>query len=341
MPNEQELKMREQARQSLERMQAFDCVTLPREQDLGSELNFKAVIPAAERLIGLYQQISVPSLADLPQQHLTTIHNQANADFNRLDEVRKFSQREGNAYERRNQLIKQIEDSYQSTFEKLHPLISYSTSKAADFKRLETEARAMIQSVEDQAAHLTNKLEDSQKTANAILEEIQKTAAEQGVSQQAVYFRDESQEHDTKADSWRRTTVRLAWLMGGYAVCSLFIHKIPGLKPDNTYESVQLAVSKVLIFAVISYMLYLAARNFLAHTHNAIVNKHRQNALMTFKALVDASKEDDNKDVVLTHAAACIFRPQTTGYSREGGSDAPSAKSVVELLSKPFSPDGG
>lgn len=340
MPNEQEENARKQAVQSLERMQNFDVSTLPREQELGSELNFKEVVPHAQRLIGLYQQISIPSLDDLPQQFLNTIHTQANADFNRLEEILKFSQREGNAYDRRNQLIKQIADSYDGAFTKLHPIIAYSTSKSADFKRLETEARAMIQAVEDRATELTKNLKQSQDQADGILAEIRKTAAEQGVSQKAVYFRDESKEHDDQAERWRKTTVRLAWLMGGYAFLSLFIHKVPGLKPENAYESVQLAVSKVLIFAVISYMLYLAARNFLAHKHNAIVNKHRQNALMTFKALVDAAKEDENKEIVLTHAAACIFRPQTTAYSREGGGSSPSAKSVVELLTKPFAPDG-
>ncbi len=127
--------------------------------------------------------------------------------------------------------------------------------------------------------------------------------------------------------------------MTAYAIASLFIHKIPILTPDTMYVSIQLAISKTLIFAVISYMLYLCARNFLANKHNAIVNKHRQNALMTYTAIMNAAKDIDQKEIVLTHAASCIFGPQNTGYSRADGSGAPSAKSVVELLMKPFTPD--
>ena len=119
-----------------------------------------------------------------------------------------------------------------------------------------------------------------------------------------------------------------------YAFASLFLHK--WIIPANTYETIQLGISKTLMFAVISYMLYLCSRNFLAHKHNAIVNKHRQAALQTYTALADAAQSQESRDVVLTHAAACIFSPQSTGYSKNMDSQAPSAKSVVELLTKPL-----
>ena len=68
----------------------------------------------------------------------------------------------------------------------------------------------------------------------------------------------------------------MANLLGAYAVLSLGIHKIPLIAPGNTYETVQMAISKILIFAVISFVLYLSARNFMSHKHNAAVNRHRQ-----------------------------------------------------------------
>jgi len=98
-----------------------------------------------------------------------------------------------------------------------------------------------------------------------------------------------------------------------------------------------MALSKVLIFAVISFVLYLSARNFLSHKHNAIVNRHRQNALMTYKAIVEATGDNQQtSDAILIHAASCIYAPQPTGYA--GSSDFQGAKSVIELLSKPLNP---
>lgn len=82
--------------------------------------------------------------------------------------------------------------------------------------------------------------------------------------------------------------------------------KLDLLKPQDIHESVQLLAAKLVSFTTAGYLLVLCARNCLAHTHNAIVNRHRQNALLTFQALVDAAKGEDKKDIVLTHAAACM-----------------------------------
>jgi type II secretory pathway pseudopilin PulG len=121
-----------------------------------------------------------------------------------------------------------------------------------------------------------------------------------------------------------------------------FAHKWSWLAPTSSYEAVQLGISKILIFGVIAYMLVLCARNFLSHTHNAIVNKQRQNALMTFKELADAARDEESKDVVLTHAAACIFAPQDTGYGRQAatsaGTSTPSIFGTLQHLTRSYPP---
>ena len=148
---------------------------------------------------------------------------------------------------------------------------------------------------------------------------------------QAVYFKDESTDHENSAKNWHTATVWLAILVVIYSIGTLFLHKIEFFNPKNSFESCQLIASKILIFVVLSYMLFLSAKNFLSHKHNAIVNKHRQNALMTFSALVDASGQEDGKETILNHASACIFSPQETGYVKQNP-DSSSAKSIVGLL---------
>lgn len=332
MATQQEDKLRQECQQSLARIQQFDPRTLAREEELGRDFNFQGVIQAANRLIGLYNQVSLTVLEDFPLTQLTSLKTQSDADYNRFEQILKFSAKQENAYNIRNDLIQKTDGAYQATFNALQPIIAYSTSKSADFKRLETEARAALQVIEDKANELTKKLEDDKKSSEQILEDIRKVAAEQGVSQQAIYFRDAAKDHETEATNWRKQTIRLSLVLGAYAVLTLGLHKIPWLKPEDLYQTVQLAISKVLIFAVLSYMLYLATKNYLAQKHNAVINKHRQNALMTYEALVGAAKETPNKEIILTHASACIFAPQPTGYSGGQISDGPVAKSVVELL---------
>lgn len=337
MPNQAEEKKRKEATESLTRMQQFDTAQLPNTEKLGSVLNFAGAVALADRLVALYQRISGSILPDLPQSQLTTLWQQANSDFNILKQILDFEP--GKPVTERDTLITQVDNAYQQAFNKLEPFISFSASRATDFQSLEREARAMIQSVQDQGAKLATELDAKGQQAEKILEDIRKAAAEQGVSQQAVYFKTAETEHATEAAKWLKSTIWVAVAMGIYAIASLFLHNIPGLKPINTYTSIQLAVSKALIFAVISYMLYLSSKNFLVHKHNAVINRHRQNALMTYTAILNAAKDLDQKEIILNHAAACIFTPQPTGYSRSGGAESPSAKSVVELLAKPLMPD--
>jgi len=337
MAEDVEKQLYEDCKNSLERLQNYDSNQLIREKELGSSLEFKEVLPFAEKLINLYKQISLNVLDDLPSNKLEQIKNKSNSDYSYFEEILKFTSEQENPHQIRQNLITKIKNAYQPTFDILHPIISYSTSKSADFKRLESEARSMIQSVKDHADELNKDLEKNKDEANQILEDIRKVAAEQGVSQQAIFFKEVSDCHEAQATKWQNATIWLSIALGLYAIASIFFHKIPFIKPENSQDTIQLAVSKVLIFAVMTYMLYLSAKNFLANKHNSIINKHRQTALMTFKALVDAAQNTDNKEIILTHASSCIFSPQNTGFGRESGPSSPTAKSVVELLTKPFS----
>ncbi len=320
----------DEATASLERMQTFDPDTLIREAELGSKKNFRNVVEPAKRLIALYARLSPLALQDFPDEKLNEIKNRANSDYQLFTQIQQFDP--DSTTVQRDQLIANIAQAYGPTFNTLHPLVAYSLHRSADFQRLDGEARATLQGVRDSAAELTRDLEESKTEARRILEEVRAAAAEQGVSQQAYYFKDTADAHTLDAETWRSRVIRLAWLTGLFAILSLLLHKLPYLKPEGGYDAVQIAVSKVLIFGVLSYMLYLSARNFLSHKHNAIVNRHRQQALQTYQALVSAAGDGANRDIVLTHAAACIFGPQNTGYSVDATHQGSSAKSVVELL---------
>ena len=131
-----EITARQECQKSLSRIQEFDPNVLARKDDLGSELNFQEVVPEANRLIGLYKQISQSVLEDLPQNQLDSLKNSANADYNRFEQILKFTTKQDNANAVRTGIVQQFAGAYQGTFSNLHPLISYSTSKSADFKRL-------------------------------------------------------------------------------------------------------------------------------------------------------------------------------------------------------------
>lgn len=326
----------DETKESLSRIQKFDAALLPRESELGSRLNFSDVVDPAQQLIDLYNRLSVTALQDFPDNILTPIRDNANSHFKLFTQILDFdpSQQDPNGV--RNNLIKQVEGAYQPAFQALHPYISYSLHRSADFQRLDSDARSTLQSIEDKANKISENLSQHEENAKAALDEIRRVAAEEGVTKQAAHFNAEYEHHKTEADRWQGYAVKLSIGLGVFAVVSLFIHKIPFFNPENTYDAIQLSISKVLIFSVIAYMLFLSSKNFLNHKHNAIVNKHRQNALMTHTALVEASGDEGVRDAVLLQAANCIFSPQSTGYTQTGESEASNQKSMIEILSRPI-----
>ena len=327
----------DQAREALERMQLFDVSTLPRENELGKHFSFKGAVDPARRLLNLYKRLPLSVLDDLPRTHLDQIHNQAQQDYSRLEQILSFDPGQENASAAHAKLIDQLgESAYQNAFKVLHSLISYSLQKSADFQRLEGDARATFQNIKDEASEITKELTQTKEEAASILDETRKVAAEQGVSQQAVYFKESADAHETAAGDWQKYTIWTALVLAAYSAVSFTFHKISYFAPTDTYQTIQLAVSKVLVFGVISFILYLCARNFLSHKHNAIVDRHRQNALMTYRALVDAAGDTPNKEVILVQAAACIFGAQGTGYTRDSSPKPPGAQSVIEFMSQPL-----
>lgn len=323
-----------EATEALERVQQFDAASLSREGDLGKQMNFSEAVAPAEALLKIYKRIPLTALEDFSDTQLNAIKAQAQADYNVFKQILDFSATASDASSTRTGIIATLKVRRDQLFDQLWQYVAYGVARITDTSLLETQARATIQSIKDQSDNLTEQLKVAKTNADTALEAIRAVAAEHGVSQQASYFRQEVEDQEKLAATWLTYTYKFAAAVGCFAVLSLFLHKIEWLRPDSTNEMFQLISSKFLIFAVLGYLLLMAARNYAIHKHNAVVNRHRQNALLTYRALVEAPSEKGTQDIVLAHAASCIFSPQETGFSHGRGDSSPGSKSVLELLTK-------
>ncbi|WP_319826291.1 hypothetical protein [Thalassovita sp.] len=143
--------------------------------------------------------------------------------------------------------------------------------------------------------------------------------------------------HQKEAEVWRKRTGNWAIVLGLFAAATLFLHKCPWIKPENNLEAAQLIVSKVLLFGVVAYMLSLSAKNYLSHRHNEVVNRHRQNALMTYRSLVEAGSTQEARDIILQQAASAIYQQQDTGYVK---TSERSNSTITELIPRTSLPLG-
>lgn len=324
------------AEESLLRIQEFDPQRLVRRDELGTKFAFDSAVEPAQRLISLYRKLPPSSLGEYPDQQLNVIRQEADSDFNRLEEILNFDPQEADASSRKDQLTDGLSQRYQKAFNTLYPLISFAVARTVDFNSLEENGRAAVQSVRDESKKVFSELEETSKQAERVLEDVREAAAEHGVTQEARYFAEEYLAHSEASKNWLWATCLVASVVFLYSVLTFFMPQYPLFRAENTVEALQIVASKILVFFVLAYALFQCVRNYSAHRHNAVVNKHRQNALMTYTTLTAASITQEARDSVLQHAAAAIYAPNDSGYQRNEERGYGMSSPVVSLSPSGF-----
>lgn len=310
----------------LQQLRSFDPASIARTDDLGRQLAFTDSVPTVAGIVQLFRQISDDILSELPGNLTNAVQNNATNCWATIKNMLAFNPNQaGNAAAERQGLVDQLKQQHYEAMTQLGPVLAFAACRDRDQSETEERAQFLLTQAEETLA----KINEMQSQAQDVTTEVRKLAAEAGVATQATYFDEQATSHATAADKWQKQTYNMAWALGGFAALTWALGYILPT-PSNAYQAVQLAVSKVLIFSTIAFILFLSARTLMAHRHNEVVNRHRNNALKTFNALADAATSEQTREVVLTHASACIYGPQESGFTKPGAGQA--GPSLVEVL---------
>ena len=100
-----------------------------------------------------------------------------------------------------------------------------------------------------------------------------------------------------------------------------------------TAAVVQQTVARVLIVSLLYASVVWFARNFFACRHKYTVNRHRRNAMQTFRAFVEGTQDPATSDFILRQAAACGFAPQQSGYLKDESLSIPApASQIIDVV---------
>lgn len=103
-----------------------------------------------------------------------------------------------------------------------------------------------------------------------------------------------------------------------------------------TFQALQSLVARVVFVSFLYFFVVWSGRNYAASRHNQIVNRHRRNAMQTFKAFTAATNDPATKEFILRQAVACAFAPQQSGYLKdEALPDAPPLLVDATKLHRP------
>lgn len=153
--------------------------------------------------------------------------------------------------------------------------------------------------------------------------------AEIGVKEYEQVFGKESREFEISA--WLWLTGLLVALAALIVIGIWYLPQIPD--GANGGKIAEIIFRKIVLITGLFYLIALCSRNYRASKHNALVNKHRQNALKTFQIFIKSVQEDDSqtKNAVLLKATETIFGNQPSGFLPDSG-DGDMSPKIIEIF---------
>lgn len=325
----------EQARSALDQalggISTITSESLIRTSELGTALDFRSGVPVFERTLRLFRDLKEANLDNVPLSFLIPLKQSTDEAVTAFQQIQQFSPAgQNNPAQIRDQLINTVENQYQNHFARISPVIAYSVRKGTDFEQLERNARTTLDELQRVRIDTEKNGKALVAEAQASLEQVRRAAAEVGVAQHAVHFKEEADRHKTNSAIWLVTTGILAGatlLYGAWNVWYYMTHTT-----DYTInQSIQVAIAKLVIFGVLYYAVVWCGRTYRAQMHNYVINQHRQNALSTFETFVKAASDAQVKDAVLMQATQSIFAPQHSGFSEQERTSEGSPK-IFEIV---------
>jgi hypothetical protein len=154
------------------------------------------------------------------------------------------------------------------------------------------------------------------------------SSAAAGVATSHNFFGDSSRDYDIFSIKWAKIVLGLFVITIALALYLYFNGKEP---PADIFELTVYMSNKIVIFGLLIYAIVFSGRIYIANWHNYAINKHKQNALQTFVALVHTTKDADKRDIILTYAANCIYSQQETGFNNQSSSGPNPSEQIAKI----------
>lgn len=325
---EQQKQLVEQLKNKLQQFLTIPIDQLTREPQLGQQLSFKSSEGLFIRIIELFKRVNTVELLDVPYNILNGFNGQLDHAISVFDQIKSFNPATNNPVDQRNSLIAQLENQYESYHSTAIPILTTGLLNSNDLSLERTKLNDALAELEKEKEKTKKESERYLAEIKDVLDKATQAAVEVGVAQHNMIFKEEAIEHKKLSDKWLRWTIGVLVAITLVGIGLLFV------KPseEGTHFLIHFTITKVVILTVMFYALAICTRNYKAHKHNSILNKHRQNALNTFETFSKAAGTDtQTKNAVLLEATHTIFSNQQTGYlNQDGESDSPNR--IIEII---------
>ena len=303
-------------------------------------------------LVNAFQRLSPKLLSTFSVSDLNNIAEYAKKAQAVLKPIVNMNKHRGGAYYGERTTAEEIKVMCETLLPIVQDYVErsvFARGQRKEMEDLQSEMQDTVAQLKETSKRGAATLAETTRKVESVVQEAEKKfhqeaqsqlelLAQTSVKKQSSFFYLEAEGHKTAARWWCGAAVIAACVFLIYAFYggnwnTVDFSEIDDMDwtPKSTYLIVRAAITRALIFAVLGYALFFCAKNYTAHRHNAVVNRHRQNALSTYRTLMRANKEPGNADVILTQAARFIYTPQDSGYAHGGGTEGGNV-SVLETV---------
>ena len=218
-------------------------------------------------------------------------------------------------------MVQELRTGYDNLVEETVPILLYSEFRASGIKNTKQKTYDLLAEVEKQRNELVSLVNESKE----LLAGQKKYSAEIAIAGYGTLFANEAKDHGDATKIWLGITGVLAVLTASAAVANYFVSvnqlnqflRLSGSQVPSipTSLSLQFTIAKVILFTIGLSAAYWSARVYRSHRHNAIVNRHRANALTSFQEFVVSATDPEVRNAVLLQTTS-VSIPRSPQGSR-------------------------
>ena len=284
-------------------------------------------------------------LIDISRKELQQIVTNLKKFYDYLEQIKKFEVKGENPSDNYKKILTNVAQFCENMKVSLRNHIAYLNSnkvvqleKHIDTTLAVTEER-INKVINDEATKLQQTTEVLQKSEEK-LEEIEQThlkyqnqLTEKPISQYKAIFDAQAKKHGRNAWIWLGVTGLLVIAFGGIFLWLLVELEKAVSSANQLTTIVSSLFTKGFYLSLIFLILNRFIKNYAAEKHLEVINIHRQNALETFDAFVDAAEGNrETRDAVLLAATKAIFDANQSGYLSTKSSSSDTASPVQQIF---------
>jgi hypothetical protein len=193
-----------------------------------------------------------------------------------------------------------------------------------------TRLRTASEEFAQAKADAENKIAEALQAIEEAKTAAKTASAKVGVEVHAEAFGDEVRDLEAAGKSWLRAAVALA--SAAIVVAALMVWFMPA--NEGTPWLIQYGLTKVFVVGSLAAAAVWCGSIYRAHRHQITINRHRVNALRTFRAFVTAAETPEVRQAILMETTRAIFAGVPTGYLNATETNTDGAGRLVEAAAK-------